>query len=424
MKRTLSLVVMALATLSMYSRAQSTGNAGNNQDNPNAQQYNAILESFNRQSHTALDPIVRITAPLADSKLASGEGHPGQGKGSPDGTNFVVTLEMVERDNHRFVINEATEAPPVLGIRDVPRLLAGKSNLSVPGLYFFFDADLITPDGRILPAFQNFASAFNVAGSDDTPGKGVTTWLGWHVLESLRPGTKHVTLTAAVVDNAGRVGLDQIALDVDQNHPSGQLLTPPPSSYPGDPITDDEQGPEVSMIAPRLPTSIAIGPTDNTLNATNGSLFFIQVSALDRKGDGLAVSATGVRDGVPPDPNIPAGLIFDPTQIPSGGPNRNFPGLNVTFDVDLRQPNGHIVPAGTNLAPLFDVAGNEVDASGAIRTTTDWVVGGSLVLPEGKNSVTIFTKVSDNAGHTGSTKSILSISPTVSGQGLTPNPKR
>ena len=90
--------------------------------------------------------------------------------------------------------------------------------------------------------------------------------------------------------------------------------------------------------------------------------------------------------------------------------------------MDLRQPNGNIVPAGTNLAPLFDVAGNEVDASGAIRTSTNWVVGGSLVLPEGKNSVTIVAKVSDNAGHTGSTKSILSISPIVSGQSLTPNP--
>jgi hypothetical protein len=172
------------------------------------------------------------------------------------------------------------------------------------------------------------------------------------------------------------------------------------------------------MIAPRVPTSIAIGPPDNTLNTTNGALFFIHVSALDRKGDGIAVSVTGV----PTNPVIPAGLIFDPTQIPLAGPNRNYPGLNVTFDVDLRQPNGNIVPAGTNLAPLFDVAGNEVDASGAIRTSTNWVVGGSLVLPEGKNSVTIVAKVSDNAGHTGSTKSILSISPIVSGQSLTPNP--
>jgi hypothetical protein len=417
MKRTLSFVVIALATLSMYSRAQSAGNAGNNHNNPNAQQYSALLESFHRQTHLALDPIVRITSPLADSMVSAGEGK-GQGNGSPFGTNFLVTLEMVERDSHRFVINEATEAPPVLGIRDVPRLLEGEFNLSVPGLYFFFDADLITPDGHVLPAFQNFASAFNVAGSDDTPGKGVTTWLGWHVLESLRPGTKQVTLTAVVVDNGGRIGLDQITLNTDQDHPSGELLTPLPSSYPGNPLTDDELGPEVSMIAPRVPTSIAIGPTDNTLNTTNGALFFIHVSALDRKGDGIAVSVTGV----PTNPVIPAGLIFDPTQIPLAGPNRNYPGLNVTFDVDLRQPNGNIVPAGTNLAPLFDVAGNEVDASGAIRTSTDWVVGGSLVLPEGKNSVTIIAKVADNAGHTGSTKSILSVSPTVSGQSLTPNP--
>jgi len=69
--------------------------------------------------------------------------------------------------------------------------------------------------------------------------------------------------------------------------------------------------------------------------------------------------------------NIPTGLIFDPTVIPSGGPNRNFPGMIVTFDVPLRQPNGNIVPAGKNLAGLFDVADSEIDASGAVRTTAD-----------------------------------------------------
>src|SRR5262249_51121090 len=123
---------------------------------------------------------------------------------------------------------------------------------------------------------------------------------------------------------------------------------------------------------------------------------------------------------------IPAGLIFDPSVIPSaghpGGPNRNFPGLTVTFDVPLRQPNGNIVPAGANLAGLFDVAGSEVDESGAIRTTADWVVGGSLVLPADQQSVTVNASVTDNAGHTGSTKNIFSISKTVSGQLLTLDP--
>src|SRR5262249_31132304 len=162
--------------------------------------------------------------------------------------------------------------------------------------------------------------------------------------------------------------------------------TPSPETFVGPAgVDDDGMGPEVSMIAPRVPTSIAIGPTDGSLNATNGSLFFIQVSALDRKHDGIAVSENGLTSaGAPVNAAIPAGLIFDPSVIPSaghpGGPNRNFPGLTVTFDVPLRQPNGNIVPAGANLAGLFDVAGSEVDESGAIRTTADWVVGGSLVL--------------------------------------------
>src|SRR5215831_16444704 len=83
---------------------------------------------------------------------------------------------------------------------------------------------------------------------------------------------------------------------------------------------------------------------------------------------GIAVNETG------PGNPFPIGLIFDPNQIPNqaagtlGGPNRNYPGLVVTFDVPLLQPNGNIVDAGVNLAPLFDVAGSEVDAaSGAIR---------------------------------------------------------
>src|SRR5262249_31626727 len=157
------------------------------------------------------------------------------------------------------------------------------------------------------------------------------------------------------------------------------------------PETSDPLGPEVSMIAPRVPTSIALGTQGAGLNATNGALFFIQVSALDRNGAGIAVNETGIRAGN----TLPAGLIFDPSQIPNvaagtpSGLNRNFPGLTVTLDVALRQGNGNVIPAGVNLAPLFDVAGSEIDASGAVRTTADWVVGAALLVPAGKQNVTI-----------------------------------
>lgn len=432
MKRTLALAFAVLVGSLIPGHAFATNN---DQDGPSSgcanesrfeggpphqRLYNEILERYSCQRLSLLSPIVRITSPLADAKVAPGQSRPRVG--SPNGTNFIVTLELVERDKNRFAVNEATEAPPVLGIRNVNRLLAGKPNLNVPGLFFFFDADLINPDGRVLPAYQNFASAFNIAGSDDTPGKGVTTWLGWHVLESLRPEVENVTLTAAAIDKEGRVGLDTVTLHVDHSQTSGELLTPPPSSFHGVSAGSDDLGPEVSMIAPRVPTSIAIGPTDKSLTTTNGALFFIEVSALDRRHAGIAASVNGLGEGVPPNPAIPAGLIFDPTQIPKGGRNRNSPGLDVTFDVDLRQPNGNIVHAGVNLAPLFDIAGNEIDVSGAIRTTADWVVGGSLMLPEGKHSVTITSKVTDNEGHTGSTKSTFSVSSVVSGQALTPAP--
>ena len=192
------------------------------------------------------------------------------------------------------------------------------------------------------------------------------------------------------------------------------------------PATGDTLGraPEVSIIAPRVPTAIALGTQGTALNATNGALFFIQISVLDRNGAGIAVNETGIRAGN----TLPAGLILDPSQIPNvaagtpSGPNRNFPGLTVTLDVPLRQGNGNVVPAGVNLAPLFDVAGSEIDASGAVRTTVDWVVGAALQVPAGKQNATITAMVTDNAGRTGLARNVLSISPVVSGANLTAEP--
>jgi hypothetical protein len=70
---------------------------------------------------------------------------------------------------------------------------------------------------------------------------------------------------------------------------------------------EDPDGPEVSMIAPRVPTALAVGPSDDSLTPNNGALFFIQVTALDRSGAGIAVNETG-EGGM-----FPIGLIFDPT---------------------------------------------------------------------------------------------------------------
>ena len=205
-------------------------------------------------------------------------------------------------------------------------------------------------------------------------------------MESFAASTDNVTLTVFIVDRAGRIARDEIQLNVNPNRPSGQDLTPDPETFKLAASAIDNGGPELSIIAPRVPTAVAIGPQDSSLNPTNGALFFIHLSAVDRKGSGIAVSETGqTPDGNPRNATIPVGLIFDPSVIASGGPNRNFPGLLVTFNVPLRQPNGNIISAGSNLAGIFDVAGSEIDASGA----------------------------------TGATKAIVTLSQTASGQNLT-----
>src|SRR4030095_11335301 len=260
--------------------------------------------------------------------------------------------EIVTRDKTTVSLQEATN------IRRVDLLNAGALNPNAPGLYFFFDVGLITPRGSVLPRFNNSAAAFTIAGTDDTPGDGVTAWLGWHVLESVPEDVDEFTMTAALLDAAGRSGRDGITLKVDRSKSSGQALTPEPLALIG---TEGVPGaPEVTLIAPRVPTSIALGAQDDALNRPNGALFFIQVNAVAQGDAEIAVSENGNRQGVV---NPAIGLIADGSQIPNpttgatGGPNRNFPGLEVTFSVPVRQANGNIVPAGVNLAPLFNVAG-------------------------------------------------------------------
>jgi hypothetical protein len=367
-----------------------------------------------------LAPIVRIVSPLADSSVAPGEGR--SGAGSPAGAGFLVNLEVVTRDATPIALREATLAPPVFGIRHVDQLNAGALNPDAPGLHVFFDCDLITPDGTVLPKFNNFAAAFNVAGSDDTPGDGITSWLGWHVLESVPDDVDEFTLTAAFVDEDGRIGLDRIRLRVDHSAASGQALTPAPEGLPNPTPHEGEPGaPEVVMIAPRTPTALALGAQDNTLSANNAALFFLHVSAV-AEGDGqIAVSENGLRQGFT-NP-LPVGLILDASQLAAGGVNRNYPGLEVTFDADLVRPGGSVVPAGRNLAPAFDIAGSEIDAQGRVRVTTDWVVGGALRLAANQDSVTITAKVTDTLGRTGVARSQFRVSPAPTGQALTPEPR-
>jgi hypothetical protein len=347
-------------------------------------------------------PVVRITSPIAGEVVSSGDGLVGAGS-LTGGSAFAITIETVT--------NDAADVPAVESINIRNTALLGQANPNFPGLTVLIDADLIAPDGTIIPGNTNLANLFNTLGTDDTPGDGVTIWVGWHVLESFPENVKHFTITAMVRDAAGRIGTDVVKVKVDKHGSTGQALTSAPTAIAGDGV-DDIDGPEVTFSGPRDPSSLALG------TPTAGSFVFFQVSARDRTGVGIGVNENGA--GI----TNPVGLIRDGAQLAVAGANRNFPGLDFTFDVPFRRPNGLIVPAGQNLGPLFDLAGSVLDHRGNGRaiTTASWVVGGSFVLPPGKTSVTVTTRVTDNAGKTGSASRILAISPVIDGQALTPAP--
>jgi len=357
-------------------------------------------------SETMQAPVLRIVSPAAGVSLARGEGLPGAG--SFNGTGFSINLEMITRDRVGIGALEGTN------VRD-PSLL-GKSNPNLPTLEVTFDADLIKPDGTIIPAGTNLAPLFNVAGSDDTPGDGVTLWTGWHVLESFREETKAVTIRASITDQAGRIASDVMSYRLLDGHVSGQGLTPKDPGVPGDGV-DDADGPEVTMIAPRSNSSISTGPQAGLPTPPkNASFMFVQVSALDKAGAGIAINENG--DGKA---DTDRGTIADGSQIAAHGPNQNYPGLSFTFDVPVQLANGILIAPGQNLAPLFNIVGSEKAANG-VRSTAGWVVGGALVVPPGKTTVTAVARVTDNAGKSGSSTSTFGISSVENGQELTPAP--
>ena len=378
-------------------------------------QYRDFIKVVNNKGVKAeLAPQVRITSPLNGALVARGEGE--VGAGSTSGTGFAINLEIFTRDEVGIKLNEATQVPGDPGIRNAD--LLGEVNPEFPGLFVFIDKELIKPDGDIIPANTNLATLFNVAGTDDTPGPGITAWAGWHVLESLPVGTEDFTITAAVVDEEGRIGFDKITVQVDPSLLSGNALTPDPSTFPGSGAVNDN-GPKVEIIAPRVPSSIALGDQVLLPTAETGALTFIQVNILDPAGSGIAVDELG--DTVT-QPELGPGSILDPTQLGKGD-NRNFPGLEFSFDVPLLAPTGLLVPAEGNLAPVFNIVGSEVDPlTGAVHVVADWVVGGSLILPAGKEFVTFTAKVTDNAGNAGIARRTFRVSEVLGGQLLTPAP--
>ena len=401
----LPLVLAALAAFGPTATA-ATGNAFDI----------ALLKSNRLALKKGLAPVVRITSPLDGAFVAPGDSQ--IGAGDLNGTGFAIVAEIVTRDNVTVSVDED------VNIRNASALPG--PNAKFPGLFVFIDQDLITPAGTVIPANTNLATLFNIAGTDDTPGPGVTIWVGWHVLESIRPREgDSFNLTVAVVDNAGRVGFDRVRLNVlelvsERFGTSGNGLT----QNPGDANrVAGGTAPIVEIIAPRQPTSVTFGQAP-----PNGSLHFIQVNVIDREGD-VVVDELGASDA-PLDPANPAlnaqpGRIDDPA-AGVGNANRNVPGFDFRFSVPSGAAGGN---ANVNVARLFNVAGSEVilleDGTPAVRTVLNWVVAAPFVGSAlAEEFVTFTATVTDANGNQGdATKTFQLTDSAVNGDELTPQPR-
>ena len=362
-----------------------------------------------------LRPQVRITSPLNGSFIAPGNSEIGHG--DPNGTGFAIVAEILTRDKVGVAVDED------INIRHVDQL--GRLNPQFPGLFVFIDEDLITPAGTIIRANTNLAPLFNIAGSDDTPGPGVTTWVGWHVLESIHPregDSFHVTV--AVVDEANRLAFDRVTLHVnelltDRFGTSGNGLT----QNPGEPNRAAlGTAPIVEIIAPREPSAVTFGGAP-----PNGSLHYIQVNVTDREGD-VVVDELGASDGLldPTSSNLAAQFgRIDDGAVGVGNPNRNVPGLDFRFSVPSGAAGGN---ADVNVARAFNVAGSEVvllaDGTPAVRTVLNWVVAAPFVgIAHDAGFVTFTATVTDANGNRGTATRTLQLTDSAAnGDALTPQP--
>ena len=362
----------------------------------------------------ALAPQVRITSPLDGAFIAPGDSS--IRAGDLNGSGFAIVAEVVTRENSVSVDED-------VNIRNVGELFG--VNPQYPGLLVFIDQDLITPAGTIIPANTNLGPLFNIAGTDDTPGAGVTIWAGWHVLESisLREG-ESFNLTVAVVDDQGRIGFDRVRLNfapslTDRFGTSGNGLT----QNPDEPNrVSGGTAPIVEIVAPREPSAVTFGEAP-----PNGSLHYIQVNVIDKEGD-VIVDELGAADGLldPTSTNLAAqpGRIDDPA-AGGGNPNRNVPGFDFRFSVPSGAAGG---AANVNVARVFNIAGSEVilleDGTPAVRTVLNWVVGAPFVgSARGEEFVTFTATVTDANGNQGVATSTFQLTASApNGDQLTPQP--
>lgn len=112
------------------------------------------------------------------------------------------------------------------------------------------------------------------------------------------------------------------------------------------------------------------------------------------------------------------GLTASPGSIP--GPNPNFPDFVFIFSEDLITPTGLVIPAGTNLAPLFQFAGAELPNDGGVAVTFTWLVGGSV--RETVQQLNMAAQMRDLAGNVAQRSLAVFVRQGISGDDLTPNP--
>mgnify|MGYP001795595567 CR=1 FL=1 len=140
-----------------------------------------------KKNNTPADtsPTVKIVSPVAGAKVTKGEGK--IGAGSFNGSGFMIDVQVITHDSSNVVTKEG------LNIRNTA--LLGSANPNMPTLNVTFDCDLIKTDGGVIAKNTNLAALFHIAGTDDTPGAGVTLWPAWHVLESIPSGMSQFTIT-------------------------------------------------------------------------------------------------------------------------------------------------------------------------------------------------------------------------------------
>lgn len=168
------------------------------------------------------------------------------------------------------------------------------------------------------------------------------------------------------------------------------------------PCPPDAGGPVVEFLAPRPFSTVASGLSTPQQPSPAGMFFTIDVRVTTR------IAGVVMREGP----------IASPGSIP--GPNPNVPTFVFVFDTDFITPSGVVIPACTNLAPLFQFAGSELAPGGGVSTTLTWFVGGSV--PQTVTRLVMGAAITDVAGKRGQSTLGVFVLPGTTGSQFTPDP--